>query len=74
MIIRNSDLLAFAVEHGIEPYRCPACRDMKQTGLSWRYGYDDGSDANYLGYQCQRCGAVHGLSARYIRRRARQQA
>jgi hypothetical protein len=67
----NGDLLQVASTHGIAPHRCVNCR---QTCLSWGFGYDDGTDPGYVGFQCQTCGNVQGLTASTIRRRVRAAA
>lgn len=64
----NGDLLTLASTHDIAPHRCVNCRE---TGLSWQVGYDDGTDPQYVGYQCQNCGQIQGLTGATIRRRAR---
>jgi len=60
-----------ATTHDIAPLRCRRCHQTHASGLSWRYGYDDGTDPDYVGYQCLSCGSVQGLSRSTIQRRIR---
>lgn len=64
----NQELLNFAQEHNVTPHRCPRCR---QAEGNWHYGWDNGRDPNWLGYECQQCGKVVDLSARWIKRKGR---
>jgi hypothetical protein len=65
------ELKTLAESATIEPHRCHRCHNTKASGLSWQYGYDAGTDPNYLGYQCLTCGNIQGLTGAYIRRQAR---
>jgi len=67
MTTRN-ETLDLAMTNGIAPQRC---RQRPETGLSWQYGYDDGSSPVSIGYQCQSCGFIHTLSRAQILRRIR---
>lgn len=61
-----TDLYTLATEHQITPVRCARCG---QARGDWHIGYDAGDDPSYVGYQCQGCGHVEGLSRRTILRR-----
>jgi len=58
-----------ATTHNIAPPRCHNCHQTPASGLSWSYGYDDGTDPDYAGYQCHNCGSVQGLRRATIQRR-----
>ncbi len=66
-----ADTARVAREHSIAPHRCNRCKQTPDTGLSWRYGVDDGTDPAYFGYQCNACGNSQGLSRATILRRHR---
>jgi len=70
-MITRDETLDLAMTHGIAPQRCPQCRRRPETGLSWRYGQDDGSSPRSIGYQCQSCGFPHTMSRAQILRRIR---
>lgn len=57
----NTGLIEFAQQHLAEPGKCGRCGNTRESGLRWAYGYDDGRDPDYVGYQCQSCGNVQGL-------------
>ncbi|HTY35410.1 hypothetical protein [Mycobacterium sp.] len=62
----NLYLLQLAAEHGIAPARCSRC-GASGVDTNWSSpGHDDGRDADYLGWQCQRCGKTTGLTRRTI--------
>jgi len=61
MKVVNIELVEFAREHGVSPSSCRRCGNTAETGLEWQYGYDDGSDPDYVGYQCECCGNIQGL-------------
>lgn len=62
---------ALATANDIAPGKCDRCRQVPSTGLSWQYGYDDGTDPQYVGYQCRNCGGIQGMSRKAILARIR---
>jgi hypothetical protein len=70
----NMELIAFARENGAEPASCDRCLNTETSGLAWTYGYDDGRDAEYIGYECQCCGNVQGLMRGSIEKIAAEKA
>lgn len=73
-MIANVRVREIASQHRVQPARCARCHNTATTGLSWDYGYDDGTDADYIGYQCRSCGNVQGLTAGHVARVARSRA
>jgi hypothetical protein len=68
---RYLQLRDLADRAGIHPSRCWRC---KNDNSGWKIGEDDGRDPDYVGWQCQRCGAANGLSRGAIRARIRRAA
>lgn len=63
--------LAVAKSNGVAPLRCGRCGSTPPAGLDWQAGYDDGTDPQYVGYECQACGNIQGISRAAILRRIR---
>lgn len=66
---RYLQLRDLAARHDVHPSHCWRCRS---DTAGWRIGQDDGSDPDYVGWQCQGCGAANGLSRDAIRARIRR--
>jgi hypothetical protein len=60
-----------ATAHHITPQK--PCRRCKQRTGNWTTGHDDGTDPNYVGYQCQNCGYVESLTRGTILRQVRNE-
>jgi hypothetical protein len=68
---KNLELIGLAERLDIAPHRCARCGNTAATGLDWAFGYDNGTDPNYVGYQCRTCGHIQGLTRGTILRRSR---
>lgn len=62
---------ALVSDHHITPHRCDRCQATAAEGASWQARYDDGTDPLYIGFQCQNCGNIQGMSRGNILRRVR---
>lgn len=68
----NSDLVGLARKYAVTPARCSRCGATEATGAYWHIGEDDGRDRNYVGYECQHCGNITGLTRQTIMRKVRK--
>jgi len=65
------DTLELVDQNRIWPIRCYNCKTTLATAGSWNSGQDDHRDRDYVGFQCQNCGAIDGLTRRTILARLR---
>jgi hypothetical protein len=68
---RYLQLRSLAAGYGVHPSRCWRCGSRT---AGWKIGEDDGTDPDYVGYQCQGCGAANGLTRNAVRARIRRAA
>ena len=68
------DTRTLVARNNVAPARCTDCGLTAHRGLSWQVGYDDGTDPNYVGYECCNCGNVQGLTRGAILRRIKRRA
>ena len=66
---RYLQLAELAERHGVHPSCCWRCG---ADTAGWRIGQDDGTDPDYVGWQCRGCGAANGLTRDAIRARIRR--
>lgn len=68
---RSMDLVR---EHGIAPNRCSRCRCATNWSAPTVDGDDRKKDTGDLIWQCNACGQIDSLGAKWIRTRAKQAA